>query len=98
IVITMHYVLDAVTNVWLGFLIRRIGGVWTMLLSYLLGIGAMVAVGFDQSFWTLLAAACLLGVSVCPIWIMALSNVEEKNRGRDMGLDVRERHDPYRTD
>jgi len=86
IVITMHYVLDAVTNVWLGFLIRRIGEVWTMLLSYLLGIGAMVAVGFDQSFWTLLAAACLLGVSVCPIWIMALSNVEEKNRGRDMGL------------
>ncbi|KKK34170.1 hypothetical protein WN59_10430 [Salinicoccus sediminis] len=86
IVITMHYVLDAVTNVWLGFLIRKIGEVWTMLLSYILGIGAMVAVGFDQSFWTLLAAACLLGVSVCPIWIMALSNVEEKNRGRDMGL------------
>ncbi len=86
IVITMHYVLDAVTNVWLGFLIRKIGEVWTMLLSYFLGIGAMVAVGFDQSFWTLLIAACLLGISVCPIWIMALSNVEESNRGRDMGL------------
>ncbi|SFK81573.1 Predicted arabinose efflux permease, MFS family [Salinicoccus halodurans] len=86
IVITMHYVLDSVTNVWLGFLIRKIGEVWTMLLSYFIGIGAMVAVGFDQSFWTLLAAACLLGISVCPIWIMALSNVEEKSRGRDMGL------------
>lgn len=57
-----------------------------MMLSYLLGIGAMLMVGFDQSFWTLLAAACLLGISVCPIWIMALSNVEEENRGRDMGL------------
>ncbi|WP_411844404.1 MFS transporter [Salinicoccus sp. HZC-1] len=86
IVITMHYVLDAATNVWLGFLIRKIGEVWTMLLSYLLGIGAMVMVGFDQSFWVLLIAACLLGISVCPIWIMALSNVEEANRGRDMGL------------
>lgn len=86
IVITMHYVLDAVTNVWLGFLIRKIGEVWTMMLSYLLGIGAMVLVGFDQSFWSLLIAACLLGISVCPIWIMALSNVEESNRGRDMGL------------
>lgn len=86
IVITMHYVLDAVTNIWLGFLIRKIGEVWTMMLSYLLGIGAMLMVGFDQSFWTLLAAACLLGISVCPIWIMALSNVEEENRGRDMGL------------
>src|SRR5699024_9332136 len=86
IVITMHSVVDEVTNVWLCVLIRRIGEVWTMLLSYLLSIGAMVAVSLDQSCWTLLAAACLLGVSVCPIWIMALSNVEEKNRGRDMGL------------
>src|SRR5699024_5347673 len=33
-----------------------------------------------------LISACLLGISVCPIWILALSNVEESKRGRDMGL------------
>lgn len=86
ILITLHYVLDTVTNVWLGFLMKKIGEWRAMLLSYLLGIGAMTVVMFDQSFWVLLAAACLLGISVCPIWILALSSVEESNRGRDMGL------------
>lgn len=86
IVITMHYVFDAVTNIWLGFLMRKIGAWWTMFLSYVVGIGAMVTVMFDQSFYVLLIAACLLGISVCPIWIIALSNVQDENRGREMGL------------
>ncbi|MCG1010002.1 MFS transporter [Salinicoccus sp. ID82-1] len=86
IVITMHYVFDAVTNIWLGFIMRKIGAWWTMFLSYLVGIGAMVVVMFDQSFYVLLIAACLLGISVCPIWIIALSNVQDEKRGREMGL------------
>ncbi|WP_020007734.1 MFS transporter [Salinicoccus albus] len=86
ILITLHYVLDTVTNVWLGFLMKKIGEWWTMFLSYFVGIGAMILVMFDQNFWLLLISACLLGISVCPIWILALSNVEESNRGRDMGL------------
>lgn len=44
IVITMHYVFDAVTNIWLGFLMRKIGAWWTMFLSYVIGVGAMVTV------------------------------------------------------
>src|SRR5699024_8952927 len=86
ILITLHYVLDTVTNVWLGFLMKKIGEWWTMFLSYFVGIAAMTLVMFDQSFWLLLISACLLGISVCPIWILALSNVEESKRGRDMGL------------
>ncbi|MFB9860261.1 MFS transporter [Salinicoccus siamensis] len=86
IVITMHYVFDAVTNIWLGFIMRKIGAWWTMFLSYLVGVGAMALVMFDQSFYSLLIAACLLGISVCPIWIIALSNVQDENRGREMGL------------
>ncbi len=57
-----------------------------MFLSYVVGVGAMVTVMFDQSFYVLLIAACLLGISVCPIWIIALSNVKDENRGREMGL------------
>lgn len=86
IVITMHYVFDAVTNIWLGFIMRKIGAWWTMFLSYIVGIGAMVVVMFDQSFYVLLIAACLLGISVCPIWIIALSNVRDEKRGHEMGM------------
>src|SRR5699024_7265437 len=68
------------------FLMKKIGEWWTMFLSYFVGIAAMTLVMFDQSFWLLLISACLLGISVCPIWILALSNVEESKRGRDMGL------------
>lgn len=86
VAITMHFVLDAVTNIWLGFIMRKFGARLTMISSYVLMVAAMFMVMFSQSFWVLLIAACILGISVCPIWIFALSNVKEETRGKDMGF------------
>ncbi|SDK72759.1 MFS transporter [Lacicoccus qingdaonensis] len=86
IVITVHFVFDAVTNAWLGFIMRKVGARWTMAGTYALMVAAMSMIILSQDFFVLLIASALLGVSVCPIWIFALANVDEATRGKDMGF------------
>lgn len=86
VVITVHFVFDAATNAWLGFIMRKIGARWTMAATYALMAAAMSMIILSQDFFVLLIASVLLGVSVCPIWIFALANVDEASRGKDMGF------------
>lgn len=86
IVITVHFIFDAATNAWLGFIMRKIGARWTMAATYALMTAAMSMIILSQDFFMLLIASALLGVSVCPIWIFALANVDESSRGKDMGF------------
>lgn len=86
IVITVHFVFDAATNAWLGFIMRKVGARWTMAGTYALMAAAMSMIILSQDFFMLLIASALLGVSVCPIWIFALANVDEATRGKDMGF------------
>lgn len=86
VVITVHFVFDAATNAWLGFVMRKIGARWTMAATYALMIAAMGIILFSQDFFVLLLASALLGIAVCPIWIFALANVEDATRGKDMGF------------
>lgn len=86
IVITVHFVFDAATNAWLGFIMRKVGARWTMAGTYALMVAAMSMIILSQDFFVLLIASALLGVSVCPIWIFALANVDEATRGKDMGF------------
>ncbi|WP_052256908.1 MFS transporter [Salinicoccus sp. YB14-2] len=86
IVITVHFVFDAATNAWLGFIMRKVGARWTMAGTYALMVAAMSMIILSQDFIVLLIASALLGVSVCPIWIFALANVDEATRGKDMGF------------
>lgn len=86
VVITVHFVFDAATNAWLGFIMRKIGARWTMAGTYALMAAAMSMIILSQDFFVLLIASALLGVSVCPIWIFALANVDEATRGKDMGF------------
>lgn len=86
VVITVHFVFDAATNAWLGFIMRKIGARWTMAGTYTLMAAAMSMIILSQDFFVLLIASALLGVSVCPIWIFALANVDESTRGKDMGF------------
>lgn len=86
VVITVHFVFDAATNAWLGFIMRKIGARWTMAGTYTLMAAAMSMIILSQDFYVLLIASALLGISVCPIWIFALANVDETTRGKDMGF------------
>lgn len=86
VVITVHFVFDAATNAWLGFIMRKIGARWTMAGTYTLMLAAMSMIILSQDFFVLLIASALLGISVCPIWIFALANVDDTTRGKDMGF------------
>lgn len=86
IVITVHFIFDAATNAWLGFIMRKVGARWTMAGTYALMVAAMSMIILSQDFFVLLIASALLGVSVCPIWIFSLANVDEATRGKDMGF------------
>jgi MFS family permease len=86
VAITAHFVFDAATNAWLGFVMRKIGAKWTMAGTYILMVTAMGMVLFSQEFLILLIASALLGIAVCPIWIFALANVNDATRGKDMGF------------
>src|SRR5699024_4039790 len=86
VVITLHFVFDAAMNACLGFLMRKIGARLTVAGTYALMAEAMSMIILSQDFFVLLIASALLGVSVCPIWIFALANVDEATRGKDMGF------------
>ena len=50
VVITVHFVFDAATNAWLGFIMRKIGARWTMAGTYALMAAAMSMIILSQDF------------------------------------------------
>ncbi|TDM12431.1 lipoteichoic acid biosynthesis MFS flippase LtaA [Macrococcus lamae] len=83
--ITLHFVSDALMNFSTGFLLRRFGTKAILNFGFLLAVIGLVVIIFFHSTIVLMTTAILLGIAVCPIWVVMLSSVQEDNRAKQMG-------------
>lgn len=84
--ISIHFVSDALSNFVIGFILKRLGPKIVLTLGFLLALASLILVIlFPLSPIILIASAIMLGIAVCPIWVIMLASVEESSRGKQMG-------------
>lgn len=84
--VTLHFVCDAATNAMIGNLMKHFGASVILLTSFILGLISFLFVLFSDSNVFYLIAAAVLGIAACPIWIITLSSIQERERGKQMGI------------
>ncbi|MGV3043410.1 lipoteichoic acid biosynthesis MFS flippase LtaA [Staphylococcus rostri] len=84
--ISVHFVADAISNFFVGFILKRWGPRIVLTLGFILALASLVLVIFmPTSPVVLIVSALMLGIAVCPIWVVMLANVDETSRGKQMG-------------
>ncbi|MCS4486639.1 lipoteichoic acid biosynthesis MFS flippase LtaA [Staphylococcus americanisciuri] len=84
--ISVHFVADAVSNFLVGFILKRWGPRIVLTLGFVLALASLaLVIVMPTSPVVLIASALMLGIAVCPIWVVMLANVNEASRGKQMG-------------
>ncbi|RXK18776.1 MFS transporter [Macrococcus sp. DPC7161] len=83
--ISLHFIFDALTNFTVGFLLKRYGTKRVLNFSFLFGFIGLGLIVFFTTPMTLIFAAIVLGIAVCPIWVIMLSSVNDNERTKQMG-------------
>ncbi|WP_208001638.1 lipoteichoic acid biosynthesis MFS flippase LtaA [Macrococcus carouselicus] len=83
--ISLHFISDALMNFSTGFLLRRFGTKKVLNICFLLAVVALSLIVVSHSAVVYVLAAIILGVAVCPIWVVMLSSVNEERRAKQMG-------------
>ncbi|MBP3040477.1 MFS transporter [Bacillaceae bacterium Marseille-Q3522] len=87
IAVSVHYISDAIANFHAGFWMNRFGVSKIIGGCFLVALLALLAVPlFHYHLVILLIASILLGLSVCPLWIVVLEKASRGNRGENMGI------------
>ncbi|PNZ37975.1 lipoteichoic acid biosynthesis MFS flippase LtaA [Staphylococcus lutrae] len=86
IAISIHFISDSVTNFVIGFILKRLGPKIVLTLGFLVAlISLFLIIWFPTSPLILILSAVMLGIAVCPIWVIMLASVDESTRGKQMG-------------
>ncbi|WJP98456.1 lipoteichoic acid biosynthesis MFS flippase LtaA [Macrococcus bovicus] len=85
ICISLHFISDALMNFSTGFLLRRFGTKKVLNLCFMLAVASLSLIVVSHQVIVYFLAAILLGVAVCPIWVVMLSSVNECARAKQMG-------------
>lgn len=83
--ITLHFISDALMNFATGFLLRRFGTKLVLNIGFLLAVISLLLIVLIPGKPVYLLAAILLGIAVCPIWVVMLSSVSNQRRAKQMG-------------
>ncbi|WP_198618039.1 lipoteichoic acid biosynthesis MFS flippase LtaA [Staphylococcus canis] len=84
--ISIHFVADSVSNFVIGFVLKRLGPRIVLVIGFLLALVSLsLVILFPISPIVLLISAVMLGIAVCPIWVIMLASVDERSRGKQMG-------------
>ncbi|MEQ6388167.1 MFS transporter [Bacillaceae bacterium S4-13-58] len=84
--ITFHFISDATTNLFIGYIMKRVGTSLVVHMSFLISIIAIIMVVFMKGYWFIILGSLLLGIGICPIWLVVLAKVKENDRGKKMGI------------
>lgn len=84
--VTVHYVFDTVAKLGLGYLLDRFPLQWIIQSSFALSVAGLLMLQCAFAPWMLVVGAALFGIGASPIWIVGMSSVSEKERGRQMGV------------
>ncbi|MCZ2499574.1 MFS transporter, partial [Xylophilus sp. Kf1] len=83
---SIHFIADAATNFVIGFLLKKFGSKLVLTSGFLLAfISLFLVIWFPASPFIIIFSAIMLGIAVSPIWVIMLSSVDERNRGKQMG-------------
>lgn len=84
--LSIHFISDAATNFVIGFLLKKFGTKIVLNLGFLLAfLSLFLIIFFPAHPIIIIISAIMLGIAVSPIWVIMLSNVEESQRGKQMG-------------
>lgn len=86
IAVSVHFVFDALSNVFIGFWMERVGEKRVLRVSYLVIFFGLFSMWYYPSYITALVGAACLGIGLCPVWIYVLAKVKGKTRGSKMGI------------
>lgn len=84
--VTLHFVTDAASNIFIGGVMKRFGEKKVLLVSFILGLIGFSLVVIQDNNILYIIAAIILGIAACPIWIITLSSIREEVRGKQMGI------------
>lgn len=84
--VTLHFVTDAASNIFIGGIMKRFGEKKVLLVSFALGLIGFGLVMLQDNNILYIIAAVILGIAACPIWIITLSSIREDVRGKQMGI------------
>lgn len=83
--VTMHYVADTVAKLGMGYLLDRFSMRWILQVCFALTIVGLLLLEYAPWAWMLVLGSVLFGVGASPIWIVGMSSVTERDRGKQMG-------------
>ncbi|UOE93549.1 MFS transporter [Alkalihalobacillus sp. LMS39] len=84
--ITLHFVSDAVTNIGIGFFMKRLGVKLVMHSCFFLMVVSVSLFFLVPSNGLMIFAAIVLGLGICPLWLVVLTKASGENRGKNMGF------------
>ncbi|MBA8772256.1 MULTISPECIES: lipoteichoic acid biosynthesis MFS flippase LtaA [Staphylococcus] len=86
IAISIHFISDSISNFFVGFVLKRLGPTIVLTLGFILALVSLFLVIFmPTSPVVLILSSIMLGIAVCPIWVIMLASVDERTRGKQMG-------------
>ncbi|MFO3702726.1 MFS transporter [Staphylococcus felis] len=84
--ISIHFVADSISNFVIGFVLKRLGPRIVLTLGFILALVSLtLVILFPLSPIVLISSSIMLGIAVCPIWVIMLASVDESTRGKQMG-------------
>lgn len=83
--VTVHYVADTAAKLFLGYLLDRFPAQWIIQSSFVLTFAGLFMLQFAYQPWMLVGGAAIFGIGASPMWIVGMSSVSERERGRQMG-------------
>jgi MFS family permease len=84
--ISVHFISDAGTNLIIGYIMERLGSTLVIHLSFLCSTAGLLMIAMSVNNWTLLLSSFLLGIGICPIWLVLLTKASGEKRGQNMSL------------
>ncbi|RDW15605.1 MFS transporter [Oceanobacillus chungangensis] len=84
--VSIHFIGDSVTNLIVGYVMKPLGSNLVIHLSFFISLlSLMIAATWTNSF-TMIFSALLLGIGVCPLWIVLLAKAGKKKRGQNISI------------
>lgn len=86
IAVSMHFIGDAISNTIGGYVMKYIGSNLVIHLSFFTSTIGLLIVSIWPNSGTILISSLLLGIGICPLWIVLLSKASGEKRGQNMSL------------
>ncbi|MFY4776656.1 MFS transporter [Metabacillus sp. RGM 3146] len=84
--VSIHFISDAITNLVIGYLIKHVGTKLVIQFSFLISSVGLILVCIWMNNFTVLISSLLLGIGICPLWLVMLTKASGDNRGHNMSL------------